>query len=524
MNESSWEAEALDDPGDQEEVLEKDQEEEQEIEYEMEQDKVQEGEEEIEAQDEVMEAENETPEDEVEKELDGEAEPRGEEINAGDEAKSGDKNKILVEEDQLDEAQIEAAGIEQTNTRVENAEEQENEDENGEKEKDEVKEFDGDNDNGEQVEGSKKEEAEVKILEIEDDDGLEIKDKPKQNQAENEQGEKGKIINGTVEGTDEGATTNELADKPKTSANNDDDDNGIDDKPAQISVLLKQDDKLEVKRKDSDDDSDNSDENIALADLYDEINPTLVDPVDKMKKNTKYSRCWRYFKYYDTNKHPNKENLVRCTLCTKDISMKSGSASNLYFHLYYHHKEKCLELYGGSGPTIGHKKSRIEDFENAEKTDKGIRYGGEKFANLEEATAVAVARTKVINDDSYLGVGVSYSQLRKAAAEAVAKAKEAAAAGGGFNNIFNNGIDVSPWGPSKESSGILYNPPNESGKAAVHEKYWMELWDHTRAQLNKLRKEYREENNGDVRGNLERDMLKLKKRKAHFEDLLGMNH
>lgn len=207
--------------------------------------------------------------------------------------------------------------------------------------------------------------------------------------------------------------------------------------------------------------------------------------------------------------------------------MKSGSASNLYFHLYYHHKEKCLELYGGSGPTTGNKKFRIEDLKNAEKTKKGIRYGGEEFANLEEATAVAVARTKVINDDSYVGVGVSYSQLRKAAAEAVAKAKAAATAGGGFNNSSNNGIDANPClntAPSKESSGILYNPPNGSVKAAIHEKYWMELWDHTRAQLNKLRKEYREENNGDVRGNLERDMLKLRKRKDRFENLLGMNY
>ncbi len=206
--------------------------------------------------------------------------------------------------------------------------------------------------------------------------------------------------------------------------------------------------------------------------------------------------------------------------------MKSGSASNLYFHLHHHHKEQCLELYGGGGPTVGHKKLRIEDLEDSENTEKGVRYGGEKFANLEEAAAVAVARAKVINDDSYIGVGASYSQLKMAAAEAVAKAKAAAAAGGGFNNNLANGNGASALfdtAPSEKSSGVLYNPPNGSGKSAGHEKYWMELWDHTRAQLNKLRKEYREEKNRDVRGNLERDMVKLKNRKARFEELLGMN-
>lgn len=60
-------------------------------------------------------------------------------------------------------------------------------------------------------------------------------------------------------------------------------------------------------------------------------------------------------------------------------------------------------------------------------------------------------------------------------------------------------------------------------KSKTQDEKWMELWDRTRLLLNQLRKEYKEEANGDVRGELERDIHKLKVRKGQFENFLGMD-
>ncbi len=53
------------------------------------------------------------------------------------------------------------------------------------------------------------------------------------------------------------------------------------------------------------------------------------------------------------------------------------------------------------------------------------------------------------------------------------------------------------------------------------EDNWMELWDNTRWQLNELGKEYRDERDSYLKEEIQQDMAKLRKRKAHFEQLLG---
>jgi len=67
------------------------------------------------------------------------------------------------------------------------------------------------------------------------------------------------------------------------------------------------------------------------------------------------------------------------------------------------------------------------------------------------------------------------------------------------------------------------NNSSSDQKSKTQDEKWMELWDHARLLLNQLRKEYKEETNGDVRGELERDMQKLKVRKSQFENFLGMD-
>lgn len=54
------------------------------------------------------------------------------------------------------------------------------------------------------------------------------------------------------------------------------------------------------------------------------------------------------------------------------------------------------------------------------------------------------------------------------------------------------------------------------------EDYWMELWDNTRLQLNELAKEYKSEKDAYFKKEIERDMAKLRKRKARFEQFLRL--
>mmetsp|Transcript_20190 Transcript_20190/g.42016 ORF Transcript_20190/g.42016 Transcript_20190/m.42016 type:complete len:319 (-) Transcript_20190:168-1124(-) len=252
-------------------------------------------------------------------------------------------------------------------------------------------------------------------------------------------------------------------------------------------------------------------------------NPWLVDPVEKLSKRTKYSRCWKYFKFYDLTKHPNKVDVCRCMLCHKDLSAKTGG-QNLFVHLSSYHFEECKLLFadqqsgaknGGNGEGGKSKPVDLTEGDDADE-DNESEASAEKSTQAAKTTPVSGPRRS-----ARVAANISASP---AAMVAPAMFASPTAFVPPVNFVAPH-ISVVERAMEEEAAKNAINAAliaKELAKATKQEKHWLEMWENSRVQLNRLTKEFAKEMDLDVKADLQRDIIKLMKRKGRFEDMLGM--
>lgn len=218
-------------------------------------------------------------------------------------------------------------------------------------------------------------------------------------------------------------------------------------------------------------------------------NPTLVEP--EKKPFTKFGKYLNHFMLYCIISHPMKKNIARCNLCSRDI-LHNRSGVNLHEHIFTWHKQEYQELniertkVAGSTPGTHQPKKN-----NIERLPKPKNVKRPKQKNVE-------CRTKRNNMES------STKQ----------------------NNIecqtTTNNIEPSR---ATHSSNIETNEKRSGSKTGKdsQDKYWFESWEKTRTALNQARRDLKEESDEEIREDFQVDIKKLRKRKAEYEVLLGMN-
>jgi hypothetical protein len=187
--------------------------------------------------------------------------------------------------------------------------------------------------------------------------------------------------------------------------------------------------------------------------------PRLVKP-DNVK-----SRFWAHFMKYDTEFHPDKLGLARCTLCGREISVKQGTGGLKNHMKFKHPQENALLLSNPFFNTPGRDVcSRAEDRSPA--NDGEV----EPPPIADNATTIPVpARNKKPR------LGRPYAEMSER---------------------------------------------RDAEKCRI-EKHLMEMWSLTRKEIRQLRAELKDEEGDDIIGELESDLRVLQKRKAHYADLLG---
>jgi len=163
------------------------------------------------------------------------------------------------------------------------------------------------------------------------------------------------------------------------------------------------------------------------------VDPHLIDPIDKMKEFSKYSKCWVHVKYYDLNYHPDKKDFVRCNLCKRDITVRGGGGSNVFAHLYRDHPQEYMMLYPEAATYVG--------YESPSKSLKNNRDGSAASFNTQPGNVLSVQSNNavsgsffganIVNARPFAGVGLSnyttgrFYNYQLAANVAVAQAQRA---------------------------------------------------------------------------------------------------
>mmetsp|Transcript_5954 Transcript_5954/g.12179 ORF Transcript_5954/g.12179 Transcript_5954/m.12179 type:complete len:240 (+) Transcript_5954:99-818(+) len=186
------------------------------------------------------------------------------------------------------------------------------------------------------------------------------------------------------------------------------------------------------------------------------------------------SPSWNLFSLYHPKHHPaHKQSYARCDICGKDVKIFKPSrgdnpiTSNLTSHLKAKHSRVYDEL------MAKHAKNAAEGLGRYR-----LKYFEEEF----------------IRDENDVG-----------------RQTTSAANIGAIN------------GGNEE--GGEHIPQRHDDNKEVNQKQqmeWMDSWDNARTRLNRLIKEFHEEQDEFVRAEIKNDAMKMRKRKAHFEELLGM--
>ncbi len=186
---------------------------------------------------------------------------------------------------------------------------------------------------------------------------------------------------------------------------------------------------------------------------------------------------WRLFSLYDPKYHSvEKQAYARCDICGKDVKMYKPSrgdkpqVAGLTAHLKAVHSREYAELMVKHGKSSGEGSGGVRlKFHQADFNRFEGRSGENDFGRR--------TQSEVSNRDK-------------------------------------NG----------ENDERIEDNPNLHGKE-VNEKQqieWMDSWDNARTRLNRLIREFHEEHDEFIRADIKDDATKMRKRKAHFEDLLGM--
>jgi len=174
------------------------------------------------------------------------------------------------------------------------------------------------------------------------------------------------------------------------------------------------------------------------------------------------SRFWVHFLRYNTAFHPDKKTTARCSLCGKEISVKQGTGG-LKNHLKFKHPEENRAL-----------------FESEESYHAAMGSPG-AMMNYRASSSGASSRSK------------------SAASRHLSKKHR-------FENAY---VDATI---------------RLDAEKHLREKHWMEMWTILRKELRELRKEMRDEEDAATLRELEGDARFLRKRKAEFEDMLGIQN
>ncbi len=209
-------------------------------------------------------------------------------------------------------------------------------------------------------------------------------------------------------------------------------------------------------------------------------------------------------------------------LCHKDLSAKTGG-QNLFVHLSSYHFEECKLLFAdqqsGTKNNGGHDvggKSKPVDLTEGDDEDNVSEASAENPTPAAKTTPVSKPRRS-----ARVAANVSASP---AAMVAPAMFIPPAAFIPPVNFIAPH-PSVVERAMEEEAAKNAINAAlitKELAKATKQEKHWLEMWDNSRVQLNRLTKEFAKERDLDVKADLQRDIIKLMKRKGRFEEMLGM--
>eukprot|EP00581_Thalassiosira_minuscula_P009447 CAMPEP_0183709592 /NCGR_PEP_ID=MMETSP0737-20130205/5601_1 /TAXON_ID=385413 /ORGANISM="Thalassiosira miniscula, Strain CCMP1093" /LENGTH=351 /DNA_ID=CAMNT_0025937729 /DNA_START=234 /DNA_END=1290 /DNA_ORIENTATION=- len=190
--------------------------------------------------------------------------------------------------------------------------------------------------------------------------------------------------------------------------------------------------------------------------------PTSSEELHLVKPENVKSRFWVHFLRYNTAFHPDKKTTARCSLCGKEISVKQGTGG-LKNHLKFKHPEENRAL-----------------FESEESYHAAMGSPG-AMMNYRASSSGASSRSK------------------SAASRHLSKKHR-------FENAY---VDATI---------------RLDAEKRLREKHWMEMWTILRKELRELRKEMRDEEDAATLRELEGDARFLRKRKAEFEDMLGIQN
>ena len=263
--------------------------------------------------------------------------------------------------------------------------------------------------------------------------------------------------------------------------------------------------------------------------------PKLIKP-----DSSKTARWWEFFKLYDPDYHPDKEDCAVCKICGRDVAVKDGSVGDLSNHIKNNH----MVEYNG---LVQQAEQELLDFQ---KLDAKKKKTDESLEDIENPKLIKLRASNHFEYGKYLIHFMRYDVQKHPAKNKMVRCnlckkdvkmkrdcmalyrhlrhehkKEYRKLNNESNGKQRSGAEaLNPTSRKTSNNNIENNKAktaNQTGNES-EKKEWFVSWEKTRNALNKVRRELKEESDEEMKEDFKSDIKRLRKRKAEFENLLGM--